>query len=220
MTFTTRRILRVTMAAAIAGMMSTASGCAKHPQPASPAAAAPDKPDTPDAPAKPDTPATPDKNPGAAASASGAPPSSSDAAAAALSVDDQVREALFRYLFEHNESGSKDSAKVYFLAIVDEGGKQRDPSREFLARFAGHRPRVEPVSRMASNGTFEGVRHRETGDRGLLFHVGAITRMGDDAVEVEGGYYEANLSASGGTYLVERKDGVWVVTKPKMIWIA
>jgi hypothetical protein len=195
MTFTTRRILLMAMAAAIAGMTVTATGCAKRTQPSSPAAAAPDTPPDADA-------------------------SASDADASALSVDDQVREALFRYLFEHNESGSKDSAKVYFLAIVDERGKQQDPSREFLARFAGHRPRVEPVSRMASNATFEGVRHRETGDRGLLFHVGAITRVSDDAVEVEGGYYEANLSASGGTYLVERKDGVWVVTKPKMIWVA
>ena len=35
--------------------------------------------------------------------------------------------------------------------------------------------------------------------------------MGDNSAEVAGGYYEGNLSASGNTYYVVRKDGKRVV---------
>jgi hypothetical protein len=200
MTFTMRRILLVAMAVAMIGMIAPASGCAKHPQPSRPAAAAPDT------------------RSGEAASTSGAAPSTSDVAAATLSVDDQVREAVFRHQFKHNASGIKDRAAVYFLAI-DEHGKRRDPSPALMARFAQHRPRVEAVSR-ASGSFDEGVRHRETGEQGILFHVKAIKPVRDGVVEVEGGYYEGNLSSSGNFYRVERKAGVWVVTDDKMEWIA
>jgi hypothetical protein len=198
----TRRILAATVAAiaAMTGMAAITSGCAMRTEASRPAAAAPDT------------------SSGAAASASGASASASDSASA-LSDDDQVREVLFRLLFKENASAMKDRAPIYFLAVADGLGKQRDPSSALMARFAGHRPRVERVSR-AKVSSEEGARHRETGDPGLIFHVGLITRVSDDVVEAECGYYEGNLSASGGIYRVERKAGVWVVTGAKMQWIA
>jgi hypothetical protein len=39
-------------------------------------------------------------------------------------------------------------------------------------------------------------------------------------VDVEGGYYEGNLSSSGNFYRVERKAGVWVVTDDKVQWVS
>jgi hypothetical protein len=41
-----------------------------------------------------------------------------------------------------------------------------------------------------------------------------------DAAEVSGGYYEAELSASGNTYYMRKKDGKWVCEKNVMRWIS
>jgi hypothetical protein len=136
-----------------------------------------------------------------------------------LSVDDQVREAVFRYQFTHNASSQKDRAPVYFLALDDERDKPRDPSPALMARFAQHKPRVEPRSH-ADVSFDKGVIDRDTGERGLVFRVTSISFVSADVAVVEGGYYEANLSSSGNTYRVERKDGVWVVTEDKMQWIS
>lgn len=140
------------------------------------------------------------------------------AASSALSVDDQVREAVFKHLFKQNASGMKERAAFYFLSLGD-SDKPQDPSPALMARFAEHRPRVEPVSR-ARISVEEGIRHRETGEKGIVFRVTAIKRVSDDVMEVEGGYHEGTLSASGNVFRVERKNGVWVVTDDKMQWIA
>ena len=47
-----------------------------------------------------------------------------------------------------------------------------------------------------------------------------IKRVSDTKVEVSGGYYEAGLSSSGNTYIVELKEGKWVVTGDTMHWIS
>lgn len=190
----TRRILLVAIAAAMTGMMAMTCGCARRTEPSRPAPAA--APET--------------TSVGSASVGS--------ASAATLSIDDQVREAVFRHLFTHNASGMKDRAAVYFLSL-GEVDKSQDPSSALIARFAQHRPRVEAVSH-ARVSLDEGVRHRETGEQGLVFRVTAIKRVSDDVVEVEGGYYEANQSSSGNIYRVERKAGVWVVTDDKMQWIS
>ena len=55
-----------------------------------------------------------------------------------LAADEDIREAVFRHLFDHNASGQQKAAKVYCLQI--EGDK--DPSPELLRRFDGNEPRV------------------------------------------------------------------------------
>jgi hypothetical protein len=132
-----------------------------------------------------------------------------------VSFEDQVREAVFRYLFKSEDPDK--IAEVYFVAILD-GDKQRDASPALMKRFTGHRPRVVPAS--SAKVGFEGAVQRDTGASGIVFHVGAIKRVSEDVLEVEAGHYTGNLSASGGTYRVERKDGVWVVTKWLAGWVA
>ena len=46
-----------------------------------------------------------------------------------------------------------------------------------------------------------------------MFRIEAIRLQGMSKAEVDGGYYEAGLSASGNTYSLVRKDGVWSVVK-------
>lgn len=125
-----------------------------------------------------------------------------------------VREALFRYQFEHNSSGGQQNVDTYFLEV---DGK--DPPAEFVARFAGHEPPVEPVSHAIASAD-EGVRHRERGGDGLIFKQERLRWIDDGKAEVDGGYYEAGLSSSGNTYTVEWKDGRWVVTGDEMHWIS
>lgn len=127
--------------------------------------------------------------------------------------EDNIREAVFRYQFVHNASGQQQSAKVYFLSV----GDNEDPSDAFMARFDKHKLPVKKRSQATGNTE---VIDKETGERGLKFCVTTIEPLTEDKVVVDGGYYEAGLSASGNVYTVERKDQRWVVTKDKMLWIS
>jgi len=124
-----------------------------------------------------------------------------------LSEEDQIREVVFRYQFEHNVSGQKQEANSYYLE-VEEGA---DPSRQLLARFDGHQPPVQPASASTLEAGTALVLDRETGLSGLIFRVDEIRWLGEDEVEVDGGYEEASESGSGNTYLVAREERGWEV---------
>ena len=132
------------------------------------------------------------------------------------SQEDDIREAVFRYQFDHNASGQQKSAKVYFLGV---GEKATDPSDEFMKRFVDHKPPV----RKASASHFvrgKGMLDKKTGESGLAFRAQSIKWISDTEVEVSGGYYEAELSSSGNTYTVKKESGKWKVTKNTMSWIS
>lgn len=132
--------------------------------------------------------------------------------------EDDIRESVFRYQFQHNASGQQQNAKVYFLSLgsIEE---PEDPSDEFMKRFQGHQPPVKKVSQSIVS-VFEGVKDKDTGEQGLIFRVTRIAWKSDVEVEVEGGYYENGLSASGNIYRVALEGGQWVVKEDRMIWIA
>lgn len=136
-------------------------------------------------------------------------------AEARAKAEDDIREATFRYQFLHNASGLQQKADVYFLSL---GGKDRDPSDEFMKRFADHKPPVKKVSQSA--GRMEGVRDKATGGRGLIFRVEAIKWVSDTEVTVSGGYYEGGLSSSGNSYHLKKQKDKWVVEKSEMHWIS
>ena len=50
--------------------------------------------------------------------------------------EDNIREAVYRYQFQHNASALKQNAKAYFLGI-EKGKGVADPSDAFMKRFAG-----------------------------------------------------------------------------------
>lgn len=113
-----------------------------------------------------------------------------------------IAEATFRYQFEHNGSAVQQDAPAYFLSLFG-----HDPSDRFLTRFSNNNPKVRSGSEF------------EIG-AGLRFSVSKIKRIDATTVEVSGGYYEAQLSASGCQYTVEFVDGQWVVTKRKLLYIS
>jgi len=134
---------------------------------------------------------------------------------ARAAAEDDIREATFRYQFQHNASGLQQKADVYFLSLSE---KDTDPGDEFLKRFVNHKPPVKKVS--SSVGRLGGVRDKDTGGKGLIFRVGGIKWVNETEAEVNGGYYEGGLSASGNTYFLKKQDGKWVVTRDEMHWIS
>jgi hypothetical protein len=131
-----------------------------------------------------------------------------------LKEEDDIREAVFSYQFLHNASGRQQNAKVYFLSL-HEGGK--DPSDEFMKRFAGHTPEVKKVSQCTED---DDIRDMQTGAPGIVFRVTGIRWITAQRVEVFGGYFEGYLSSSGNTYYVEKKDGKWIVVQDNGRWIS
>jgi hypothetical protein len=131
--------------------------------------------------------------------------------------DDDLREAVLRHLFEHNASGQQRSARVFCLQI--EG--RSDPSPELLRRFDGNDPPVKRGSLCTyPRGSARGGVEDETGAPGLIFRIDSIEHTGPDSAVVEGGYFEAGLSASGNIYDVARESGRWVVKRDTMQWIS
>ena len=134
---------------------------------------------------------------------------------AQLSEEDKIREAVFRYQFEFNASGLGKAAKAYFLSV--EGGSE--PSAELLKQFDGYRPPVKPVSASVLEAGTAQVLDRESGLPGLIFTIREIRWLGDDEVEVEGGYEEASESGSGNIYRLEKGGEHWEVVGAEMLWI-
>lgn len=132
-----------------------------------------------------------------------------------LSEEDQIREAVFRYQFEFNQSGFGKAANAYFLSV--EGNK--DPSPQLLERFDRHRPPVKPVSASTLESGTAQVLDMETGLPGLIFVITEIRWLSDQEVAVDGGYEEASESGSGNTYSVVKQGGTWVVVGREMHWI-
>lgn len=144
-----------------------------------------------------------------------APPSSTQAITAA--DEDNLREVVFRHLFDHNASGQQKKAQVYCLQIEN----KRDPSAELLRRFVNHEPRLKQAALCTfKRGAEGGGVQDDTGARGLIFRVDSIRRTGPDTAVLEGGYFETGLSASGNVYELAKEGRRWVVKKDTMKWIS
>lgn len=132
------------------------------------------------------------------------------------SPGDDVREAAFRYLFGDNASGLKQRAKFYCLEV--EGGADASPA--LLARLSDVGVRLVPASRCVRDAK-DGVTEAPSGDRpGLIFRIEAIRKVGPGRVDVDAGYYEAGLSASGETLEMTRDGETWKVTADRRRWIS
>ena len=103
-------------------------------------------------------------------------------------------EVFFRYKFENNHSSAQQNVGAYFLQI-----EENNPPQEFLARFKEHSPSVKKYSEFVE------------GNDGLLFRISSYKQVGKNNVEIIGGYYEGNLSASWATYLWVKQNGKWTL---------
>jgi len=147
-------------------------------------------------------------------------PASSDSASPCNPVPaeqlNDIYEAVFRHLFEDNESALRKKASVYFLEV--QGGV--DPDDELLRRFGAQTPPVRPASEACFAEATSQVRSSTTSKDGLLFYVSSACLSGIDEAEVSAGYYEANLSSSGHLYIMKNVRGVWTVVSYSQHWIS
>ena len=129
--------------------------------------------------------------------------------------EDDIRVAVLRYMFEHNDSEMQQDAEVYFIAVE----ARTDPTQDLLARFKGNQPRVKPVS-AATHFGYGGVKDRSSGAAGIIFTVRKINWLSDVQVLVTGEYFESSESTEQSQYKVLFEDSRWVVTETEMEWIS
>jgi hypothetical protein len=135
--------------------------------------------------------------------------------------ENNIKETVFSYLFEHNASAIKNNAPIYFLAFA----QNIDPDNNFMKRFSEHKPTVKKRSQgnIVVDGKYpSAIIDKETGELGLIFQVNSIKWkwLSNSKVEVEGRYYEGCLSAASYTFVVIRKSNQWFVIKTIMNWIS
>ena len=114
--------------------------------------------------------------------------------------------ATYRYLFANNASGQQDDAATYCIGV---GARPEldDPSPALQAALSDV-AKVEPASTCQV-----GERVTDTDGRpSLVFNLTPLGCDGPDNCLFEGGYYEANLSASNGRYRARKAGGEWQVT--------
>jgi hypothetical protein len=85
----------------------------------------------------------------------------------------------------------------------------KDPSDEFMGRFADQKPRIGKASRAHFKQGW--VRDRSTGEKVVVLWVRSVRWISEDRAEVHGGSYCGGRCADYGTYRVIKKDDSWVV---------
>lgn len=120
-------------------------------------------------------------------------------------VENDIREAVFRWQMENNHSGGGMNIPGYFLQLED----KKDPSDEFMKRFSGHELDLKKASERP-----------EKKPGYVTFIIDSITWVTDTQVSVKGGYYQGPRSASGNTYILELENGSWKVKKDTLDWIS
>ena len=133
------------------------------------------------------------------------------------SEEEVIFTVVFDYLFDHNGSGLQNKAWAYYISI--EG---RDPCIRFFVCFANNRPLVKPKSdailtprRMGSE-----VSDRITKHRGTMFDIKQCRWLSKHRVRVVATFYEANLSSAGYEFVLERREGKWIVESVKGLWVS
>ena len=141
-------------------------------------------------------------------------------------VEDDIREVVLRYQMARWAAGSDKvvkgaadpigkavAAASYYRVFFISANNDEDPSDDFMKRFEKFPIRVEKISQSElDKKTGNAVVEKATGEKGIQFRVGKLTWNGSNSVEVEGGYFCNGLCASGETFKVRRKQGVWTVT--------
>jgi hypothetical protein len=131
-------------------------------------------------------------------------------------LTDDIREAVFRQMFQTPPSGSYGDVSAYYLSFctLDSLGVPRnrqDPPTEFLTRFRGFPLPVKMGSECHSYPLVD----INTGEPGMWFYVGSLEVLDENTVRVGAG--DAFCLAR---YYLTRNGGVWTVTRWGIIWIS
>jgi hypothetical protein len=122
-------------------------------------------------------------------------------------TEDDIREAVIRYMFEHSATQQHPYASTIFIALE----RDKDPSDEFMKRFEGNRPIVKKLSGSTYTSDTGMIVDKETGRGGIRYNVGTIKWINEKEARVEASYYVAMLFAGGCQYRIVQERRKWVV---------
>lgn len=117
-------------------------------------------------------------------------------------LENDIREIVLRYMFEHEAQQQKPYSKALYITI-----EKKDPDDKLIARFKDHSLPVKKGSESVITGDIRGVSDKKTGEGGVLYNLGEIKWLNENEVDVNGSYYVANLFAGGCRYRVVREWG-------------
>ena len=131
-----------------------------------------------------------------------------------------VEEAVYRQQFTEHAPGATAGSVTFCLARTTETEELpwTDPPESLLRRFATHSPSVKKVSLCELD--LRGDRDPATGRPAIIFRVAPLSWLSDTEVDLNGGYHQNGLSASGQTYQVRYANGRWTVTEVVWRWIS
>jgi len=131
--------------------------------------------------------------------------------------ENEIRETVFRYMFP--DGAQKDEPGTLALLCISFDKNGPDPTDAFMARFTGHKPPVRKAShcKWGKNG---GVIDRGSGKPAAFYHVPSINWISVSKAEAYGESYLGTMGATGFTYIVEKINGKWLVTKDEGGWIS
>jgi hypothetical protein len=119
-----------------------------------------------------------------------------------------LREAVFRYMFEHYRYGP--DVKVFCIQ------PERPLPESFLLRFSGNKPRVVWVwDCELTAAAMNGVKEKKTGERGLRMTVMSIEWIGAQEAEAKVSAFSDGIAANWNILRVVLKEGHWIVKSDK-----
>jgi hypothetical protein len=114
-----------------------------------------------------------------------------------------LREAIFRYMFEHYDYGP--DVKAFCIQ------PERPQPERFLGRFSGDKRRVVWASDCELTGPMNGIRQKKTGERGVRMTILSIQWVNDGEAEAKVQAFSDGIAANWNILRVVRRDGHWIV---------
>jgi hypothetical protein len=124
-----------------------------------------------------------------------------------VEVEDNIREAVLTYMFEHAATQQHPLTDVFFIAI----NKNEDPSDKFMKRFEGHKPVVKKLNQSTYKSDTGLIVDKETGRGGIRYSVREVKWINEKEARLEGSYYVAMLFAGDCEYRIVLEGSKWVV---------
>ncbi len=139
-----------------------------------------------------------------------------------LSKDDQIRAVLFQLMLPPPAGKGIGCPfyqtpdrkwKVFFL-----GDSRGDPDKALLRSLSGKRLRVKPasasvVSMYSKTFMAYAVKDRQTGEIGVILSVDTIHWETPHRVRVRASYYSGGVYAGSAVFTLDRKGGIWSITR-------
>ncbi len=117
----------------------------------------------------------------------------------------------------YGRQANRDRPDYYFFIAIDD---YKDPPKEFLERFAGHKPPVKPDSALDDLEYDPGNLDRGYAVPGRRILVRDLEWITPNCVEVYKDSYAGPLRAAGGTYRLRKIEGRWIVIKTIDSWLS